>query len=115
MHNMDFTKGRGTRDEIGNIHWIIVKAREFQKKKIYFCFIDYAKTFNCVNHNKIWKVFKEVVISNHHTCLLRNLYENQEETEQDMEKLTHSKLGKGVQQSYILSLCLFNLNVDYFM
>ena len=68
-----FRKGRGTRDQIANIHWIIEKAREFQKN-IYFCFIDYAKAFDCVDHNKLWKILKEMGILDHLTCLLRNLY-----------------------------------------
>ena len=68
-----FRKGRGTRDQIANICWIIEKAREFQKN-IYFCFIDYAKAFDCVNHNKLWKILKEIGIPDHLTCLLRNLY-----------------------------------------
>ena len=74
-----FRKGRGTRDQIANIRWIIEKAREFQKN-ILFCFIDYAKAFNCVDHNKLWKILKEIGIPNHLTCLLRNLYANQEAT-----------------------------------
>ena len=69
----DFRKGRGTRDQIPNIHWIMEKAREFQKN-IYFCFIDYAKAFDCVDHNKLWKILKEMGIPDHLTCLLRNLY-----------------------------------------
>ena len=74
-----FRKGRGTRDQIANIHWIIEKAREFQKN-IYFCFIDYAKAFDCVNHNKLWKMLQEIEIPEHLTCLLRNLYAGQEAT-----------------------------------
>ena len=74
-----FRKGRGTRDQIANICWIIEKAREFQKN-IYFCFIDYAKAFNCVDHNKLWKILKEIGIPDHLTCLLRNLYAGQEAT-----------------------------------
>ena len=74
-----FRKGRGTRDQIANICWIIKKSREFQKN-IYFCFIYYAKTFDCVDHNELWKILKEMAISEHLTCLLRNLYEGQEET-----------------------------------
>ena len=74
-----FRKGRGTRDEVANIHWITEKAREFQKN-IYFCFIDYAKAFNCVNHNKLWKILKEMGIPDHLTCLLRNLCASQEAT-----------------------------------
>ena len=75
-----FRKGRGTRDQIVNIHWIIEKAQEFHKN-IYFCFIDYAKTFDCVDHNKLWKILKEMDIPDHLICLLRNLYLGQEETE----------------------------------
>ena len=74
-----FKRGRGTRDQIANIHWIIEKAREFQKN-IYFCFIDYAKAYDCVDHNKLWKILKEMAISDHQTCLLRNLYAGQEAT-----------------------------------
>ena len=74
-----FRKGRGTRDQIANIHWIIKKARKFQKN-IYFYFIVYAKAFDCVDHNKLWKILKEMGIPEHLTCLLRNLYEGQEET-----------------------------------
>ena len=74
-----FTKGRGTRDQIANIFWIIKKAREFQKN-IYFCFIDYAKAFDCVDHNKLWKILKEMDIPDHLTCLLRNLYAGHEAT-----------------------------------
>ena len=74
-----FRRGRGTRDQIANIHWIMEKAREFQKN-IYFCFIDYAKAFDCVDHNKLWKILKETGVSDHLTCLLRNLYLDQEGT-----------------------------------
>ena len=74
-----FRKGRGTRDQIANIHWIIKNARELQKN-IYFCFIDYAKAFDCVDHNKLWKILKEMGILDHLTCLLRNLYGGQEAT-----------------------------------
>ena len=72
-----FRKGRGTRDQIANIHWIMEKAREFQKN-IYFCFIDYAKVFDCVNHNKVWKILQDIGIPDHFTCLLKNLYVDQE-------------------------------------
>ena len=85
-----FRKGRGTRDQIANIRWIMEKAREFQKH-IYFCFIDYAKAFDCVDHNKPWKILKEMGIPDHLTSLLRNLYTGQKETELDMEKQTGSK------------------------
>ena len=83
-----FRKGRGTRDQIANIHWIIEKAREFQKN-IYFCFID--KAFGCVHHSKLWKILQEVGIPDHLTCLLRNLYAGQEATELYMEQQTGSK------------------------
>ena len=86
-----FRKGRETRDQIANIRWIIEKAREFHKN-IYFCFIDYAKVFDCVNHNKLWKILKEMGIPDHLTCLLRNLYAGQEATVKlDMEQQTGSK------------------------
>ena len=85
-----FRKGRGTRDQIANTHWIIEKAREFQKN-IYFCFIDYAKAFDCVDHKKLWKILEEMGIPDHLTCLLRNPYAGQEATELDMEQQTGSK------------------------
>ena len=86
-----FRKGRGTRDQIANICWIMDKAREFQKN-IYFCFIDYAKAFDCVDHNKLWKILREMRIPDHLTCLLRNLYASQkQQLELDMEQQTGSK------------------------
>ena len=85
-----FGKGRGTRNQIAKIFWIIEKAREFQKN-IYFCFIDYAKALDCVDHNKLWKIMKEMGIPDHLTCLLRSLYAGQEKTELDMEQKTCSK------------------------
>ena len=89
-----FRKGRETRDQIANICWIIEKAREFQKN-IYFCFIDYAKAFDCVDHNKLWKILKEMGIPDHLTCLLRNLYSDQEATVRTRhEQQTGSKYGK---------------------
>ena len=88
-----FRKGRGTSHQLANICWITEKAREFQKN-IYFCFIDYAKAFDCVDHNKRWKILKEMGIPDHLTCLLRNLYAGQEATELEMEQQTGSKLGK---------------------
>ena len=88
-----FRKGRGTRDQTANIRWIIEKAREFQKN-IYFCFIDYAKAFDCVDHNKLWTILKEMRIPDHLTCLLRNLHAGQEATELDMEQQTGSKQEK---------------------
>ena len=85
-----FRKGRGTRDQIANIRWTIKKPRVFQKN-IYFCFIDYAKAFDCVDHNKLWKILKEMGIPDHLTCLLKNLYAGQEATELDMEQQTVAK------------------------
>ena len=85
-----FRTGRGTRDQIANIWWITKKAREYQKN-MYFCFIDYAKAFDCVDHNKPWKILKDMGIPDHLTCLLRNLYAGHEATELDMEQQTGSK------------------------
>ena len=110
-----FRKGRGTRDQIANIHWIIQKAREFQKN-IYFCFIDYTKGFDCVNHNKLWKILKEMGIPEQLTCVLRNLYAGQEATVRTGHGTTHwSQMGKGVHQGCILSPCLFNFHAEYMM
>ena len=112
-----FRKGRGTRDQIANIHWITERAREFQKN-IYFCFIDYAKAFDCVDQNKLWKILKDMGIPDHLTCLLRNLYASQATTLWTLHGTTDSfKLGKGVQnwQGCILSPCLFNLYEEYIM
>ena len=97
-----FRKGRGTRDQIANIFWTIKKAKEFQKN-IYFCFIDYAKTFDCVDHNKLWKIFQQMGIPDHLTCLLRNLYARQEATVRTGHGTTDWFLiGKGVHQGCIL-------------
>ena len=110
-----FRKGRGTRDQIANIPWITEKAREFQKN-IYFCFIDYAKAFDCVDHNKLWKILKEMRISDHLTCRLRNLYVGQEATVRTGHGTTDwFQIGKAVRQGCILSLCLFNLYAEYIM
>ena len=110
-----FRKGRGTRDQIANIHWIIEKTREFQKN-IYFCFIDYAKAFDCVDHNKLWKILKEMGIPDHLTCLLRNLYAGQEATFRTGHgKTDWFQIWKGVCQGCILSPCLFNLYAEYIM
>ena len=110
-----FKKGSGTRDQIVNIHWIIEKAREFQKY-IYFCFIDYTKAFDCVDHNKLWKILKEMGISDHLTCLLRNLYAGQEATVTTGHGTTNRfQIGKGVCQGCILSPCLFNSYAEYIM
>ena len=110
-----FRKGRGTRDQIANIRWIIIKAREFLKN-IYSCFIDYGKAFDCVDHNKLWKFLKEMGISDHLTCLLRNLYEGQEAAVRTGHGTTDwFQIGKGVPQGCILSPCLFNFYAEYIM
>ena len=110
-----FRKVRGTRDQIANIRLIIEKAREFQKN-IYFCFIDYAKAFDCMHHNKLWKILKETGIPDHLTCLLRNLYVGQEATVRTGHGKTHwFQIGKGVHQGCMLSPCLFNLYAEYIM
>ena len=110
-----FRKGRGTRDQIVNIRWIIEKAREFQKN-IYFCFIDHAKAFDCVDHNKLGKILKEMGIPDHPTCLLGNLYAGQEGTLRTGHGPTHwFQIGKGVCQGCILSPCLFNFYAEYIM
>ena len=110
-----FRKGRGTRDQIADIRWITEKAREFQKN-IYFCFIDYTKAFDCVDHNKLWKILKEMGIPDHLTCLLNNLYADQEATVRTGHGTTDwFQIGKGVCQGCILSPCLFNLHAEYIM
>src|SRR5574341_1142364 len=108
-------QGRGTRDETANIRWIMEKAREFQKN-IYFCFIDYAKASDCVDHNKLWKILKEMGIPDHLICLLRNLYLDQEATVRTRHGTTDwFRIGKGVHQGCILSPCLFNFYAEYIM
>ena len=110
-----FRKGRGTRDQISNICWIIKKAREFQKN-IYFCFIDHAKAFDYVDHNTLWKILKEMGIPDHLNCLLRSLYAGQEATVRTGHGTTDwFQIGKGVCQGCILSPCLFNLYAEYIM
>ena len=110
-----FRKGRGTRDQVVNIHWIMEKAREFQKN-IYFCFIDYAKAFDCVGHNKLWKILQEMGIPDHLTYLLRNLYAGQEATVRTEHGTTDLfQIGKGIHQGCILSHCLFNFYAEYIM
>ena len=105
-----FRKGRGT-----NIYWIIKKAREFQKN-IYFCFIDYVKAFDCVDHNKLWKILKEMRIPDYLSCLLRNLYAGQEATVRTGHGTTDwFQIGKVVHQACISSPCLFNLHAEYIM
>ena len=98
-----FRKGRGSRDQIANIHWIMEKAREFQKN-IYFCFVDYAKAFDCVDHNKLWKILKEMGIPDHLTCLLRNLYVTKQQLELDIEQQTGPNRKRSTSRLYIVTL-----------
>ena len=108
-----FRKGRATRDQIANVCWIIEKSREFQKS---ICFIDNTKAFDCVDHNKLWKILKEMGIPDHLTCLLRNLYADQEATVRTGHGTTDwFQIGKGVHQGCISSPCLFNLYAEYIM
>ena len=110
-----FRKGRGIRDQIANIRWIMEKAREFQKN-IYFCFLGYAKAFDCVDHNKVWKILKEMGIPDHQTCLMRYLYAGQQATMRTGHGTTDwFQIGKGVCQGCILSPCLFNFYAEYIM
>ena len=109
-----FRKGRGTRDQIVNIRWIMEKAREFQKS--IYCFIDLAKVFDCVDHNKLWKILQQIRIPDHLTCLLRNLYAGQDATVRTGHGTTDwFQIGKGVCQGCILSPCLFNFYAEYIM
>ena len=114
MYNkLDLEKGRKTRDQVANICWITEKAREFQKN---LCFIDYAKAFDCVDHNKLWKILQEMGISDHLTCFLRDLYAGQEATVRTGHRKTDwFQIRKGVHQGCILSPCLFNLYAEYIM
>ena len=109
-----FGKSRGTRDQIANICWIMEKAREFQKN-IYFCFIDYAKAFDCVDYIKLWKFLKEMGIPDHLTCLLRNLHADQKATVRTGHRTDWFQIGKGVCQGCILSPYLFKLCAEYIM
>ena len=114
MFKLDLEK-KGTTGQIANIHWIIEKAREFQKI-IYFCFTDYAKAFDCVDHNKLWKILKEMGIVDHLTCLLRNLYTGQEAPVRTGHGTTECfQIEKAVHQGFVLSPCLFNLYAEYIM
>ena len=115
MYNLVLEKPRGARDQTAYIRWIIEKAREFQKH-IYFCFIDYAKAFDCGDHNKLWIIVKEMGLLDHLTCLLRNLYSGQEATVRTLYGTTDwFKVEKGVRQGCLLSPCLFNLHADHIM
>ena len=115
MYKLDFKEAEEIRDQIANSCWIMEKAKEFQKN-IYFCFIDYAKAFDCVDHNKLWKILKEMGISDHLTCLLRNLYAGQEATVRTEHGTTDRfQIRQGVCQCCILSPCLFNLYAEYIM
>ena len=110
-----FRKDWGTRDQIASIRWIIKKARELQKY-IYFFFIDYAKTFDCLDHNKLWKILKEIGVPDHLSCLLRNLHADHEVTVRTGQGTTDwFQIRKGVHQGYILSPCLFNFYAEYIM
>jgi len=110
---VELRKGRGTRDQIASIHWIMEKAREFQEN-IYLCFIDYAKAFDCVGHHKLWKILKEMEIPDHLTYLLRNLYACQEATIKTGHGTTDRfQISKGILQGCIKSPCLFNLSAEY--
>ena len=110
-----FRKGRGTRNQIVNNRWIMEKAREFQKN-IYFCFVDYVKAFDCVDHKKLWKILKEMGIPDHLNCPLRNLHAGQEATVRTGHGTTDwFQIGKGVCQGCILSPCLFKLYAEYIM
>ena len=110
-----FRKGRGTRDQIANICWIIEQAREFQKN-IYFCFIDYAKAFDCLDHNKLWKILKEMGIPDHLTCLLRICMQvKKQPLESDMEQQISSKSGKEYIKAVYCHPALFNLYAEYIM
>ena len=111
----EFRKCWGARDQIANICWITEKAKRFQKN-IYFCFTDYAKAFDCVDQNKLWKILQEMGILDHITCLLRNLYAGQEATLRTRHgKMDWFQIGKGVRQGCMLSPCLFNLCAGYIM
>ena len=110
-----FRKGKGTRNQIANMDWITEKAKELQKN-IYFCFVDYTKVFDCVDHNKLWKILQEMRIPNHLTSILRNLYAGQEATVRTGHgTMDWFQIGKGIHQGCILSPCLFNFYAEYIM
>ena len=105
-----------TRDQIANIRWIMGKSKRIKQKNIYFCFIDYAKAIDCVDHNKLWKILREMGIPDHLTCLLRNLSAGQEATVRTGHGITHwFQIGEGVHQGCILSPCVFSLYAEYIM
>ena len=111
----EFRNGRGTRDQIATIHWTIKKARKF-KKNIYFCYIENAKAFDCVDHHKLWKILQEMGIPDHLTCLLRKLYAGQEaRVRTGHGKTDWFQIGKEVHQGCIMSPCLFNVYAEYIM
>ena len=115
MFKLDLRKCRGTRDQIANIHWFIEKAREFQKN-IYFCFIDCAISFHWMEHHKLWKIFQEIGIPDHLTCLLRKLHAGQKAIVRTGHgTMDWFQIGKRVHQGCILSLCLFNFYAEYIM
>ena len=115
MFKLDLEKAEGTRDQIANIHWIIEKAKRVPEKHL-FCFIDYTKAFDSVDHNKLWKILQEMGVPDHLTCLLRNLYAGQEAIVRTGHGTTDwFQIGKGVCQGCILSPCLFNLYAEYIM
>ena len=101
-----FRKGRGTRDQIANIRWIIEEVRELNQKKVYFCFIDSTKAFDCVDHNKLWKILKEMGITDHLTCLIWKLYANQEATKLDMKQRTVQNWKKSTSRLCIVTLLI---------
>ena len=109
-----FRKGRGTRDQIANILWTMEKAREFQKN-IYFCFFDYAKAFDCMDHSKLWKILKEMRIPDHLTCLVRNLYAGQEAKVRTGHGTTDwFQIGKGVREVFCFSIQIVNANQNHY-
>ena len=115
VHQAGFRKGRGTRDQIANIHWIIEKTREFQKY-VYFYFIDYAKAFDYVNQNELWKILKEMEIPDDQTCFLRNLFVSQKvKVRTGHGTIDWFQIGKGVHQGCILSPCLFKFYAENIM
>ena len=115
MFKLDLEKAEEREIKFANVCWIIEKAREL-RKNIYFCFIDYAKAFDCVDHNKLWKILKQMEIPEHPTCLLRNLYAGQEAAVRTGHRTTDwFQIRKGVRQGCILSACLYNLYAEYIM